>query len=61
MNAGSREKEWFRSLYFKTWAVGSVVAVLYMLLVSVLSRKDPLKVSKTSADFLEIIDERMFS
>ena len=38
------QKDWFRSLYFKTWIVGSVVAILYMPLVTLCTRSDPLKV-----------------
>ncbi|KAI0061911.1 hypothetical protein BV25DRAFT_714306 [Artomyces pyxidatus] len=43
VNAGSAQRDWFRSLYFKTWAVGSVVAVVYMPLVTIFTRADPLK------------------
>jgi hypothetical protein len=38
------QKDWFRSLYFKAWIVGSVVAILYMPLVTICTRSDPLKV-----------------
>ncbi|KAI9441805.1 hypothetical protein H4582DRAFT_1413270 [Lactarius indigo] len=43
VNAGPTQKDWFRSLYFKTWIVGSVIAILYMPLVTILTRHDPLK------------------
>ncbi|EIW80587.1 hypothetical protein CONPUDRAFT_82756 [Coniophora puteana RWD-64-598 SS2] len=43
LNAGSVGQDWFRSLYFRTWAVGSVVAVLYMPLVTIFTRGDYLK------------------
>lgn len=43
LNAGPMQKDWFRSLYFKTWIVGSVVAILYMPLVTICTRSDPLK------------------
>ncbi|CDO75963.1 hypothetical protein BN946_scf184888.g13 [Trametes cinnabarina] len=43
VNAGSVQQDWFRSLYFKTWVVGSVVAVTYMPLVTIFTRSDPIK------------------
>ncbi|THH29529.1 hypothetical protein EUX98_g4644 [Antrodiella citrinella] len=43
INAGSVQQDWFRSLYFKTWVVGSVVAILYMPIVTIFTRSDPLK------------------
>ncbi|KIJ66124.1 hypothetical protein HYDPIDRAFT_87610 [Hydnomerulius pinastri MD-312] len=43
VNAGSAHQDWFRSLYFKTWAFGSFVAVLYMPLVTIFTRQDPYK------------------
>ncbi|KAI0043116.1 hypothetical protein FA95DRAFT_1563648 [Auriscalpium vulgare] len=43
VNAGSAQRDWFRSLYFKTWLVGSVVAILYVPLVTIFTRSDPLK------------------
>ncbi|KAH8994605.1 hypothetical protein EDB92DRAFT_2102572 [Lactarius akahatsu] len=43
VNAGPMQKDWFRSLYFKTWIVGSVMAIFYMPLVTILTRHDPLK------------------
>jgi len=43
VNAGSAQQDWFRSLYFKTWLVGSTVACLYMPLVTIFTRSDPLK------------------
>ncbi|KAH9042939.1 hypothetical protein EDB83DRAFT_2640711 [Lactarius deliciosus] len=43
VNAGPMQKDWFRSLYFKTWIVGSVIAIFYMPLVTILTRHDPLK------------------
>ncbi|EMD32945.1 hypothetical protein CERSUDRAFT_118372 [Gelatoporia subvermispora B] len=43
VNAGSVQQDWFRSLYFKTWIIGSVVAVIYMPLVTIFTRSDPLK------------------
>jgi len=43
INATAIERNWFRSPYFKTWVVGSVVAVLYMPLITIFTRADPLK------------------
>ncbi|KAF8267483.1 hypothetical protein EI94DRAFT_1581058, partial [Lactarius quietus] len=43
LNAGPMQKDWFRSQYFKAWIVGSVVAILYMPLVTIFTRSDPLK------------------
>ncbi|KAI0695189.1 hypothetical protein C8T65DRAFT_584489 [Cerioporus squamosus] len=43
VNAGSVQQDWFRSLYFKTWIGGSIIAVLYMPLVTIFTRADPLK------------------
>ncbi|TEB37614.1 hypothetical protein FA13DRAFT_1726725 [Coprinellus micaceus] len=42
VNSGSSQQDWFGSYYFKTWGVGSVIAVLYMPLVTIFTRKDPL-------------------
>ncbi|KAG6827285.1 hypothetical protein H0H92_012494 [Tricholoma furcatifolium] len=43
VNSGSRQQDWFHSLYFKTWVVGSVLAVIYMPTVTTVTRSDPLK------------------
>ncbi|KAJ3509308.1 hypothetical protein NLJ89_g5291 [Agrocybe chaxingu] len=43
VNSGSGQQNWFQSLYFKTWIVGSVLAVTYMPIVTSLTRSDPLK------------------
>ncbi|KAH9976362.1 hypothetical protein BGW80DRAFT_1168046 [Lactifluus volemus] len=43
VNLGPTQKDWFGSLYFRTWIVGSSIAVLYMPLVTILTRSDPLK------------------
>lgn len=43
VNSGSSQQNWFQSHYFKTWILGSVVAVIYMPLVTILTRSDPLK------------------
>jgi len=43
VNAGSAQQDWFRSLYFKTWLLGSALAVTYMPLVTIFTRADPLK------------------
>ena len=49
VNSGSVQQDWFRSLYFKTWIVGSVIAITYMPLVTIFTRSDPLKVRFASA------------
>ncbi|TFK50872.1 hypothetical protein OE88DRAFT_1630947 [Heliocybe sulcata] len=38
VNSGSTQQDWFRSLYFRAWTVGSIVAVLYMPLVTIFTR-----------------------
>lgn len=43
VNAGSAQQNWFRSLYFKTWLIGSVLAVSYMPLVTIFTRSNLLK------------------
>ncbi|KAJ3722186.1 hypothetical protein DFJ43DRAFT_1133864 [Lentinula guzmanii] len=43
VNAQGGQQDWFRSHYFRTWVVGSCIAVLYMPLVTIFTRSDPLK------------------
>ncbi|KAG1794128.1 uncharacterized protein HD556DRAFT_440570 [Suillus plorans] len=43
IRSSSAKQDWFRSLYFKIWATGSIVAVIYMPLVTVFTRQDPYK------------------
>jgi hypothetical protein len=43
INASTAQQDWFHSMYFKTWALGSVLAVTYMPLVTIFTRSDPLK------------------
>ncbi|KAI0629473.1 hypothetical protein C8Q77DRAFT_1201695 [Trametes polyzona] len=43
VNSGSVRQDWFRSLYFKTWIGGSLIAIAYMPLVTIFTRTDPLK------------------
>ncbi|KAF8963629.1 hypothetical protein BDZ97DRAFT_1904814 [Flammula alnicola] len=43
VNAGSAQQNWFQSPYFKTWIVGSAIAVVYMPVVTIVTRSDPLK------------------
>ncbi|EDR08784.1 uncharacterized protein LACBIDRAFT_296195 [Laccaria bicolor S238N-H82] len=38
----SEGSNWFRSLYFETWVVGSCIAVIYMPRVTIFTRHDPL-------------------
>ncbi|KAJ7225064.1 hypothetical protein B0H12DRAFT_278857 [Mycena haematopus] len=39
----SGQQNWFRSRYFRVWIVGSCVAIIYMPLLTILSRADPLR------------------
>jgi len=41
INAGSTQQDWFSSIYFKSWAVGSSCAVIYMPVVTTFTRRDP--------------------
>ncbi|KAK7057798.1 hypothetical protein R3P38DRAFT_1187088 [Favolaschia claudopus] len=43
VNSGSVQQDWFRSWYFRTWIVGSCAAIIYMPLLTILTRSDPLK------------------
>ncbi|KAH9970005.1 hypothetical protein BGW80DRAFT_1334143 [Lactifluus volemus] len=36
-------KDWFQSWYFRSWAVGSFISVLYIPLVTLLTGSDPIK------------------
>lgn len=49
VNSGSSQQDWFSSMYFKTWAGGSVIAVIYMPLVTIFTRSDPLKVDEVAS------------
>ena len=44
VNSGPSHSEWFNSPYFKTWAAGSVSALLYMPLAAIFTRQNPLRV-----------------
>ncbi|PCH36589.1 hypothetical protein WOLCODRAFT_140511 [Wolfiporia cocos MD-104 SS10] len=41
INAGSSQQDWFRSLYFRTWIVGSVLAIIYMPVLTIVTRGNP--------------------
>jgi hypothetical protein len=43
VNANSGRQDWFSSYYFKIWIMGSIIAVLYMPLVTIFTRSNPLK------------------
>jgi len=43
VNANTGQQDWFRSYYFKTWIVGSIIAVIYMPLVTIFTRENPLR------------------
>jgi hypothetical protein len=42
INATSIERNWFQTPYFKTWVIGSIVAILYMPLITIFTRANPL-------------------
>jgi hypothetical protein len=39
------QQNWFRSKFFYIWVVGSVCAIIFMPVITAVSRDDPLKVS----------------
>ncbi|KAJ7033463.1 hypothetical protein C8F04DRAFT_1104815 [Mycena alexandri] len=43
VNSGSVQQDWFRSWYFRTWIFGSVFAIIYMPLLTIFTRSDPLR------------------
>ncbi|KAJ7072919.1 hypothetical protein C8F01DRAFT_1105704 [Mycena amicta] len=43
VNSGSVQQDWFKSWYFRTWAAGSIIAVTYMPVLTILTRSDVLK------------------
>ncbi|KAF9529773.1 hypothetical protein CPB83DRAFT_852155 [Crepidotus variabilis] len=43
VNSGSGQQNWFHSYYFKTWITGSAIALIYMPVVTIVTRADPLK------------------
>ncbi|KAJ7823536.1 hypothetical protein B0H13DRAFT_2445538 [Mycena leptocephala] len=43
VNSGPTPRNWFQSGYFRTWMFGSCVAIIYMPLLTILTRSDPLK------------------
>ncbi|EIN06435.1 hypothetical protein PUNSTDRAFT_115010 [Punctularia strigosozonata HHB-11173 SS5] len=43
VNAGSASQDWFKSWYFRTWLLGACIAIVYMPLVTIFTRSDPLK------------------
>ncbi|KAI9432752.1 hypothetical protein H4582DRAFT_1992632 [Lactarius indigo] len=38
LNAGSGAKDWFRSRYFRAWAVGSSISLIYLPLIAIFTR-----------------------
>lgn len=50
MNTGSRQPDWFRSPFFRFWAVGSLFALVYVPLITFLYRENPLTVSREFYD-----------
>ncbi|KAG6836195.1 hypothetical protein H0H93_010461 [Arthromyces matolae] len=60
VNSGSTQQNWFQSPYFKTWVVGAICAVVYMPVVTALSRTDSLK-RKEGVDINTIVRLTKFS
>ncbi|KAG6878003.1 hypothetical protein C0993_000963 [Termitomyces sp. T159_Od127] len=54
------QHNWFHSLYFKTWVAGSILAIAYIPIVTILTRSDPLK-RKEGADKNIIVRLTKFS
>jgi len=44
VKAGPMQKDWFSSMYFKMWKIGSCIAIIYMPFVTIFTHDDPLKV-----------------
>ncbi|KAI9450816.1 hypothetical protein BJY52DRAFT_156501 [Lactarius psammicola] len=40
LNAGSGVQDWFRSWYFRAWAVGSFISFVYLPLITIFTRSD---------------------
>lgn len=38
------QQDWFRSIHFKIWALGSVIAIVGLPVATIMTRQDPLKV-----------------
>ncbi|KAJ3836220.1 hypothetical protein F5878DRAFT_653196 [Lentinula raphanica] len=43
INAQADQTDWFKSHYFKVWVAGSVTAVLYMPIIAICTRENPLR------------------
>lgn len=43
VNSNTSKQNWFKSLYFKSWVIGSLIAIAYMPVVTILTKADPLK------------------
>lgn len=43
LKSTSAKQDWFRTVYFKAWAIGSCIALVYMPLVTIFTRNDLLK------------------
>ncbi|KAH9834170.1 uncharacterized protein C8Q71DRAFT_164143 [Rhodofomes roseus] len=50
VHAGSVQQDWFRSFYFKIWSVGSIMAIVYMPVTTIVTRSNPIK--NVAATFL---------
>lgn len=40
LKSTSAKQDWFRTVYFKAWAIGSCIALIYMPLVTIFTRND---------------------
>lgn len=61
ITVGPKHTSWFRSLHFKIWAVGSLIAIVGMPLVTIFTRHDPLKVSILTTLFVIELNLMLFS
>ncbi|KAF8749813.1 hypothetical protein RHS01_09800 [Rhizoctonia solani] len=43
INVGAAQTSWFRSIHFKCWVVGSVLAITGLPIIAVFTRENPLK------------------
>ncbi|KAJ6488239.1 hypothetical protein C8R47DRAFT_510893 [Mycena vitilis] len=43
VNSGSGQQDWFRSWYFRSWIVGSCVAIIYLPILAIVTRDDVIK------------------
>ncbi|KZT69663.1 hypothetical protein DAEQUDRAFT_247780 [Daedalea quercina L-15889] len=42
VHSGSVQQDWFRSIYFRVWSVGSIAAIVYMPVITIVTRSNPI-------------------